>query len=748
MHKEKVVDLKTYRDEDSEEQAESLAPGTSLMFGQYTIQGYINCGGFGITYLAEDSLKRKVAIKECFPTELCYRAGSEMRSRSPKWKDELSRIVEHFICEAQRLASLKHKHIVHVHQVFEENATAYIVMDYVDGPDLLDIAETPGANLTPQSVLILTERILAALQYVHDNGLLHRDVSPDNILVSRKGEPVLIDFGAAQQVVDDTMRRPSRLKFVKDGYSPHEFYVPGSEQGPSSDLYSFAASLYHLLSGEPPAEAPRRVAAAAGGKPDPYDPLLGRIEGFAPEFLESIDSALAVLPENRIQTASDWLERIASEPDAALAPDAGIVRFPAMTERFHSLVGSVKTHRAMIAGVAAASVSAFSLVFVGLSVINSDTQAVLAEAPKVEMAEAVDFSGDVGLTTSSDMTILAQPRAPVEMTLPLLPTALLTGHEAPDVVAKSPAPGRPATTADLSALVARPDFANPRRAPIVISGMPLVEVFETATPVALNAPLPELAPTVLSPAFAAPSLEASDAPAVSPAEGQPGGTPAIALPNIEADVLALGSATAPPLGDILANQVQSSRWVVDLPFESVLEKVRNAETVRITKVSPAADTVVSADWIKEGAVIYAFNGKRLVPGTPLSEHFLSDLAIDPDGHMRASVRYREADAGSITRGLLAAPILREISLADGTVLEARVVDLSWRLVVVAASEGSGLIEGDWITSEYATGVTFESPDDLARAFEKLLARDREVARFSVTRDGSDMEVEWNLARGS
>ena len=317
MNKKKVVDLEHYRVGEpdlelvSEPRDQSLRPGTGLLYGQYTILSQINAGGFGITYLANDSLGRKVAIKECFPDALCERSGNEMQARTAMFKGELDEIVGHFLTEAQRLASLTHQSIVHVHQIFEENATAYMAMDYIEGSDLLELVEGATDNLqTPTAVQSLTEQLLHAVAYVHDAGFLHRDLAPDNIMVRPDNTPVLIDFGTARQITHKVSERPSRLKFVKDGYSPQEFYHPEAEQGPFSDLYALGATLHHLIAGQPPVDAETRLAAVKAAEPDPYQPLDGRFAGYRPCFLKAVDKALAVLPEDRVQSAEDWLDMI------------------------------------------------------------------------------------------------------------------------------------------------------------------------------------------------------------------------------------------------------------------------------------------------------------------------------------------------------------------------------------------------------------------------------------------------------
>ncbi|MEO1580168.1 MAG: serine/threonine-protein kinase, partial [Pseudomonadota bacterium] len=240
---------------------------------------------------------------------MVYRDGKAMKSRSPKYRKELVSIVRNFVTEAHSLANVKHANIVHVHQIFEENGTAYLAMDFVNGPDLLDLLESDH-RMPPKEVERLTRQILDAIRYLHRIGMLHRDISPDNILVQRDGTPVLIDFGAARHFASKDAEATPIMKFVKDGYSPQEFYVPGSPQGPSSDLYALAATVYHLLTGAAPVDAQTRLAARTAQKADPFEPSAETVKGYPPRFLRAIDKALSLMPEDRVQSAEAWLDYI------------------------------------------------------------------------------------------------------------------------------------------------------------------------------------------------------------------------------------------------------------------------------------------------------------------------------------------------------------------------------------------------------------------------------------------------------
>lgn len=289
---------------------DELLPGTTLFHDCYKITRFINSGGFGITYLATDSLARDVVIKECFSSTFCRRSQTRVRARSSGTRDHMGKIVKSFLNEAQSLAKLKHPNIVGVHQVFEDNDTAYMAMDYIRGHDLLEIIDENRAELTPDLIVRMTGKLISAVGYIHDNQLLHCDISPDNIFVTPAGEPILIDFGAARRTAAGAVEKYSGLSVVKDGYSPHELYTAGGNSGRWSDIYALAASLYHAIAGVAPPNCQSRLAAMAEKRPDLCKPLAGSVVGYPKGFLETIDRAMSVMPAARFQTAADWLKAL------------------------------------------------------------------------------------------------------------------------------------------------------------------------------------------------------------------------------------------------------------------------------------------------------------------------------------------------------------------------------------------------------------------------------------------------------
>lgn len=285
----------------------ALPVGTVLSGGQFTITDQLGAGGFGITYRAMDNvLGRTVVIKECFPEDFCVRHGLNAIARSETYEKPVRSIVRMFMREAQSLAKLRHPNIVGVHNAFEENETAYMALDLIDGRDLFDILEVDADALSPARIKSILLQLLDAIEEVHKLDLLHRDISPDNVIIEKNGTPVLIDFGAARGDASRRTRAVSSLLVVKDGYSPQEFYAVGSAQSPSSDLYALAATFYHVLNGAAPVDSQTRMIEIVGNRPDPCVPLAGRIQGYEPEFLQAIDTAMQIHPQDRLQSAGKW----------------------------------------------------------------------------------------------------------------------------------------------------------------------------------------------------------------------------------------------------------------------------------------------------------------------------------------------------------------------------------------------------------------------------------------------------------
>jgi serine/threonine protein kinase len=442
--------------EDKDSFVDELKPGTKLLHGQYTIESFLNAGGFGITYLARDSLDRKVVIKECFPGAFCRRSRFVVQARSRAHQNELKSIVRLFVQEARSLAKLDHPNIVGVHQVFEDNDTAYMALDFVEGHDLLDMIEEQTIKLTPAQVKTMLRDLLGAVGFIHDQGILHRDISPDNILLDNTMRPVLIDFGAAREQATKQTRVLSALRVVKDGYSPQEFYIAGSEQGPSSDLYALAASFYHLISNTVPTNSQARLAAIAAGDPDPYVPLAGRISGYDKNFLEALDKALAVLPKDRLPSAKAWLDMM-DGVTGNVTPPHQKTKSDSAPSRLPLLLGTAAV-LAIVAGgaffltrddAAPAPTEAAPTETAAIAPAPEPEPEIVAEAAPEPVAPAPEPEPDPEPVTADIAT--PTPDAPAAIALPAMPTPTAPASSSEDAT-----PSLPATPDEIAAIGAGP----------------------------------------------------------------------------------------------------------------------------------------------------------------------------------------------------------------------------------------------------------------------------------------------------
>jgi hypothetical protein len=281
----------------------ALPPGTRLD-SRYTIESVIGAGGFGITYIAHhDSLGRIFAIKEHFPRQFAYRDGASWDVR-PTDRATFTWALDRFLQEGRSLATCKHPNVVDVTDVFEGNSTAYMVLVYEPGHSLKSWLEDLGRTPTQVEIDGLLAPLLDALAFVHANGLLHRDIAPDNIMVRSDGTPCLIDFGAARQAIAQRSQVVSAI--VKSGYSPPEQYTTeGRAQGPWSDIYALAATLYRAVTGRVPPEATARTVGLE--MPPVADALPAHMrDTFRPGFLAAIDHALSLRPVDRPQSVEAW----------------------------------------------------------------------------------------------------------------------------------------------------------------------------------------------------------------------------------------------------------------------------------------------------------------------------------------------------------------------------------------------------------------------------------------------------------
>ena len=258
----------------------ALKPGTYLLGGTYKILQTLGQGGFGITYLAEQVfLEQKVCIKEFFIKQYCERNDDSCsvtlgtKSVAPM----MDRYKAKFIKEARTIYRLQHPNIIRIHNVFEENNTAYYVMDYIEGMSLNELIERSGP-LPEERALGYVRQVAGALEYLHARKMMHLDVKPANMMLSIADDRILlIDFGLAKQYDSEGGQTSSTPVGVSAGYAPIEQYQTGgvSEFSPQTDIYSLGASLYKLLTGNTPPDASMVVNRGLPALPASVSPAVG-----------------------------------------------------------------------------------------------------------------------------------------------------------------------------------------------------------------------------------------------------------------------------------------------------------------------------------------------------------------------------------------------------------------------------------------------------------------------------------------
>ena len=314
-----------------EKHRNSLQPGYRLHW--YVIKSILGQGGFGITYLAEDTnLNQEVAIKEYLPVELAVREQDEsIHPVSGEYGEQFTWGLDRFMSEAQTLAQFKHPNIVRVLTVFPENNTAYMVMEYEKGQGMHELLKDKKI-LAESELLNIFLPILDGLEQVHSAGFIHRDIKPPNIFIRADGSPVLLDFGSARHSLGEKTRTLTSM--VSPGYAPFEQYVSKSDkQGPWTDIYGLAATLYRSVSGRSPAESMDRSEALLHTQRDAFVGVSEiKPEGYSSTFLTAIDHGLAFKATDRPQSIHQWREEFTGQGSGTIATEAETIQYSPTTE--------------------------------------------------------------------------------------------------------------------------------------------------------------------------------------------------------------------------------------------------------------------------------------------------------------------------------------------------------------------------------------------------------------------------------
>ena len=283
--------------------ARALPKGYKL--GEYQIESVLGIGGFGITYKARDTaLSSIVAIKEYFPQAFASRTQDQTQTIRPKASgyENYQWGLQEFLKEARALAKFKHNYIVRVLRFMEANGTAYMIMEYEAGESLGDLLKRNGGFLKESDLLKVFLPVLSGLQAVHDAGMLHLDIKPDNIYLRTDGTPMLIDFGSVRQTKNENTDQRVALT---PAYSALEQYPSiNREPGPWSDVYSMGATIYTCIVGKPPTDVMKRYETLKRKYPDPLVPAT-KFERplYAKHIRETVVHALQLDPSKRPQSA-------------------------------------------------------------------------------------------------------------------------------------------------------------------------------------------------------------------------------------------------------------------------------------------------------------------------------------------------------------------------------------------------------------------------------------------------------------
>jgi WD40 repeat protein len=276
---------------------------TAYRLGEYVIENVLGHGGFGITYLARDTkLSSRVAIKEYFPQAFAYRDRQSTIVATTGGGENYQWGLQEFLKEARALAKFKHNHIVRVLRFVETNGTAYMVMEYEEGESLAEYLQKSGGHLNEPTLLSIFLPILGGLQAVHDAGLLHLDIKPENIYLRSNGQPMLIDFGSTRQTKGKSEQ--DQKIALTPGYAAIEHYPNFGKQGPWTDVYSIGATLYRCTTGMEPAGALERYQGLRDKRNDPLRRAITfERPHYATHIRECIDWALKLSPRERPYTA-------------------------------------------------------------------------------------------------------------------------------------------------------------------------------------------------------------------------------------------------------------------------------------------------------------------------------------------------------------------------------------------------------------------------------------------------------------
>ncbi len=283
-------------------------PAGTILFNRYLVGRVLGIGGFGITYKAYDTLYRSVcAVKEYAPEGLAYRSGGSvtMQINTAGGPDRYRHGMQRFIEEAQILKQLENvPAVVKIYECFKENQTAYFVMEYLDGSNLRSVVKAMGNTIAGSDITDIVAQIGRTMDVIHrSTGILHRDITPDNIyILNEGGAPRILDFGSAKQV---SMKDKQEFSVeLKRGFAPPEQYSRTGKQGAYSDVYALATTYYYALTGQMLPDALDRLGGVS------YTPLYQLRPDVSRKISDAVDRALVLNYKGRTQTMGQFVDEI------------------------------------------------------------------------------------------------------------------------------------------------------------------------------------------------------------------------------------------------------------------------------------------------------------------------------------------------------------------------------------------------------------------------------------------------------
>ena len=300
-----------------------ILPEGTIIRGRYQIGRVLGQGGFGITYLGVDTLMgTKVAIKEFYPNSTVFRDCSQtlhVRCQSQKLDGSFQVSKSRFLRESKALVKFREiPEVVDILDFLEENNTAYIVMEYVQGMSLAKYISARGGRLAVNETFAILKPVMQALAEVHRGGVVHRDIAPDNIILHPMGGAKLLDFGAVREVEDNDADSPlarSTEAILKHGFAPIEQYNSRGSLGPWTDEYALCATVYYCLTGKLPPEASVRVT-------DGVEPDWESIPGLKAHQIEALKKGMAIRAKDRHADMDRLVEALfGNEPETGDAEE-------------------------------------------------------------------------------------------------------------------------------------------------------------------------------------------------------------------------------------------------------------------------------------------------------------------------------------------------------------------------------------------------------------------------------------------